>query len=84
MKYIISTRVADSPGFIEIDEAEFNLIKDARENLFEALYLEENLDFVIENYYEYETDLLAISSRMMIYGDGYFSMGRERNLISRR
>lgn len=84
MKYIISTRVADSPGFIEIDEAEFNLIKDAGENLFEALYLEENLDFVIENYYEYETDLLAISSRMMIYGDEYFSMGRERNLISRR
>lgn len=84
MKYIISTRVADSPGYIEIDEAEYNLIKGARENLFEALYLEENLDLVIENYYEYETDLLSISSRMMIFGDEYFSMGRERNLISRR
>ncbi len=84
MKYLISLRAADSPGFIEIDEAEYKLIKDARENLFEALYLEENLDLVIENYYEYETDLLSISSRMMIFHDNYFSMGRERSLISRR
>jgi hypothetical protein len=84
MKHIISLRVADSPGFIEIDEAEYNLIKDARGNLFEALYLEENLDLVIENYYEYESDLLSISSRMMIFNDDYFSMGRERSLLTRR
>jgi len=80
MKYLISMRAADAPGSIEIDEAEHNLIKDARENLFEALYLEEKLDVVIENYYEYETELLSMSSRMMIFNDDYFSMGRERNL----
>jgi len=84
MKHIISLRAADSPGFIEIDEAEYDFIKDARENLFEALYLEEILDLVIENYYEYETELLAMSSRMMIFNDEYFSMERERNLLSRR
>lgn len=50
MKHIISTITLGSPGFIEIDEVEYNSIKDARQNLFEALYLEEKLDLVTENY----------------------------------
>ena len=50
MRYGISKGVA---GFIEIDEAEYKLIKRAKENLYEALFLEEKLDLVTENYYEY-------------------------------
>jgi len=75
----------DFRGFIEIDEAEFLLIKSARQNLFEMLFLEEQLDLVTENFYEYETELLAIASRMMIFSnDDPMSMSRERNLIGRR
>jgi hypothetical protein len=85
MRYSITTFVSDSLGFIEIDEAEYNLIKNARENLFEDLFLEEKLDLVIENFYEYEADLLSMACRMVIYrDDNYFSMSRERNLVSRR
>jgi hypothetical protein len=85
MKYSITTIVAGSPGFIEIDEAEYLLIKSARQILFEMLFLEEQLDLVTENFYEYETELLAIASRMMIFSnDDQLSMSRERNLIGRR
>ena len=85
MRYGITKIVMGLPGFIEIDEAEYNLIKNARENLYEALFLEEKLDYVTENFYEYETEPLTIASRMMIFHDAnYFSMNRERSLISRR
>ena len=85
MRYGISKRVLGFRGFIEIDEAEYKLIKNARENLFEALFLEEKLDLVMENYYEYETELLSMASRMVVFhGDDYFSVSRDRNLISRR
>src|SRR5215216_6614682 len=85
MRYGISKRVMDFRGFIEIDEAEFLLIKSTRQNLFEMLFLEEQLDLVLENFYEYETELLAIASRIMIFSnDDQLSMSRERNLIGRR
>ena len=54
-------------------------------NLFEVLFLEEKLDLVTGNFYEYETELLSITSRMMIYrNDDYFSMNDDRIVISRR
>lgn len=72
-------------GFIVIDEVEYKRIKDARSNLFELLLLEENLDLVTENFQEYEEELLSIASRNMIFYDSdYFSMSRERNIVSRR
>jgi len=71
--------------FVEIDEAEYLLIKNARQNLLEVLFLEEKLDLVTENFYEYETELLSIASRMMIFNnDDHVAMSRERNLIGRR
>jgi hypothetical protein len=85
MRFGISKDVLGFPGFIEIDEAEYKLIKNARNNLFEALFLEEKLDLVTESFYEYETELLSMASRTMIFhDDDYFSISRERNLVSRR
>lgn len=85
MRYGISKVVLDSPGFVEIDKTEYMLIKNARENLFEALFLEEKLDLVTETFYEYETELLSMASRIMVFNNtDYFSMSKERNLISRR
>ena len=85
MKYGISKIVMGFSGFIDIDEVEYKCIKDARDNLFEMLFLEEKLDFVTENFHEYETELLSIASRSMIFHDvDYFSMSRERNIVSRR
>ena len=85
MKYMITTIVAGSPGFIEIDEAEYKRIKTAITNLFELLFFEEKLDLVTENFQEYEAELLLIASREMVFHDSdYFSMSKERNTVSRR
>jgi len=72
-------------GFVEIDEIGYLSANIARQNLLEILFLEEKLDLVMENFYEYETELLSIASRMMIFGhDDHISMSRERYLVSRR
>jgi hypothetical protein len=85
MKYEISTLVADSAGDIEIDEDEFKLIKNSKANLLESLYLEENLDFLLENYYEYELELLSIASRSMIFMEEYINpTHQKRNVVVRR
>ena len=84
MKYGITTLVA-SPSIVEIDEAQYKAIKYAMANLFEMLYLEENLDLVTENFQEYEVELLSIASRNTVFDNfDYFSMGRERNVVCRR
>jgi hypothetical protein len=85
MRYGISKIVVDFSGFIDIDEVEYKRIKDARVKLFESLFLEEKLDLVTENFYEYETELLLIASHSMIFKDeNYFSMSRDRNIVGRR
>jgi hypothetical protein len=85
MKYAIIRMTLGSSGVIDIDKSEYNLIKIARTKLFEAFYLEQKFDLVIENFYEYETELLSMASRVMIYQHAdYFSMTRERDLINRR
>lgn len=85
MKYLIARLTAGSPGTIKLDKVQYDLIKSSRQNLLEALYMEEKLDLLTENYSEYEADLLSIATRMMVFHNyDYFSMGQERNLISRR
>lgn len=85
MIYGIAKQTLDSPGLIEISEEEFRLIESSQENLFEVLYLEEKLDLVTENYYEYEVELLSLGCRLMIFrDDDYFSMSDDRNLLCRR
>src|SRR3990170_6563010 len=85
MKYAITTLVFGSPGFVYIDKDEYDLINSAIINLFELLFIEENLDLVTENFQEYEAELLKIATRGMVYHDeDYFSMSRDRNLVIRR
>ena len=85
MKYLIFNFTNDSPRYIEIEKEEFESILTARRNLFELLFLEEKSDFVTENYFEYEQELLSIASRQMIFTEfDYFSINKEKNLITRR
>lgn len=85
MKYIITTIVMGSPGFIEIDEVDYKRIKASIAYLFESLFIEENLDLVTENFQEYEAELLLMASHSLIFRDfDYFSMSIERNTVSRR
>ena len=85
MKYSITKIVNDSPGFIDIDQEEFEHISMSIENLFELLKIEDNFDLIIENFLEYEEELLSISLRNMItHFPDYFGANQSRNTISRR
>ena len=85
MKFGITRIVLGFPGFIEIDKAEYELVKVARTNLLELLLLEETFDILIENFQEYETELLSIASRDMIFSfTDDISMSNERIIVSRR
>lgn len=71
--------------FHELSLDEFKNMRTARDGLFEALYLEEKFDFLIENYLEFETELLAVAARHMVFNDREPRwMHNERNLIGRR
>jgi hypothetical protein len=85
MKFGITRLVAGFSGFIEIDKTEYEYIKIARANLFELLLLEETFDILIENFQEYEAELLSIASRDMVFNfDDNVSMSHERIIVSRR
>ncbi|MCX5737033.1 MAG: hypothetical protein NTZ61_00765, partial [Proteobacteria bacterium] len=51
------------PGFIELSETEFESLRDAREAVFDVLGLEEKLDLLVENYAEFEQELLEVALR---------------------
>ena len=85
MKHGITQLVWTSPGLVGISEQEYRSISLARKNLFEALFLEEKFDLVTENYFEYETELLSLSTRFMVFGNqDYERMQSEMNLVNRR
>jgi hypothetical protein len=85
MKYIITPRLVGSEEVIKIDEQEYIDIKTAIANLLELFYIEEDFDLILENYIEYEIELLSIASRTMIFpNDDYYSISRDRKTISRR
>ncbi len=85
MKFGITRIALGFPGFIEIDRAEYELVKVARTNLLELLLLEETFDILIENFQEYEAELLSIASRDMIFGfTDDISSSNERIIVSRR
>lgn len=63
MSYIISISNSNSDASCEINASEYEQIKISRLNLLEFLFMEEKLDFIVENYLEFETELLSIATR---------------------
>ena len=85
MRYGITKAIFGDHGFIEIDKVEYEQIKDALSNLIELLVLEENLDLVMENFQEYEAELLLMASRRMVFQDNdILAMSNQRVIMSRR
>ena len=85
MKFGITRLVIGFSGFIEIDKAEYERIKVARTNLLELLLLEETFDVLIENFQEYEAELLSIASRDLVFSfHDDNSISRERIIVARR
>lgn len=53
--------------FIPISKSKFNQVGRSKNILIEALRIEEKFELLLENFIEYETDLMDISNRFMIY-----------------
>lgn len=85
MNYGITKHVSNFFDVLELSEEDYVAAKMAIENMYELLFLEEKLDLVVENYLEYETDLLSAANRFMMFQNHTYSLlNYERNLISRR
>ena len=85
MSFALTKAVIGCDLFVEISETEYQAISNAKDCLFEALYLEQKLDIVIENYLEFEMELLASSTRHMVHRNtDYHWLQEEGNRINRR
>lgn len=68
MKYLLAKRTLGSSVAIKITEQEYKKIKTAKNNLLEILYIEEKFDIFVDNYLEFEMDLLNYAARHMVRG----------------
>ena len=85
MPFALTKAVLGCGLFVDISEEEYWAINDSKSCLFEALYLEQKLDIVIEDYIEFEMELLASSTRQMVNRNQDYSWFQiEGNKINRR
>lgn len=84
-KYQIRRYVAGSKEFIKISEEEYKKIKEAKDNLFQTLFIEEKFDMVLENYFEFEETVLNSGLKNMIFrNQDYNWLLSEKRIVSRR
>lgn len=67
MKYGITKPIYTSEAFIELTESEFDAVKTAKANLITVVGIEEKFDLLIENYAEYERELLNLSFDQLLF-----------------
>jgi len=83
--YSLRQLVSGSSGVVELSQVEYTKISKAIESLRELYYIEEKLDLVTENYCEFESELLDISSKRMIFSNLEYDLAQDtRVLINRR
>jgi hypothetical protein len=85
MQYWITKPFIGYRDFIEISLKEFEAAKTSKQNLLEALTIESKFNLVIENYAEYERELLELSlNHMMVSNHDWFSFQKEIYTINRK
>ncbi len=85
MKYLLRQRLAGAHEIVEINFKEYKSIHNSMDNLLELFLIEEEFDLAIDNYYEYEVELLSVAGKIMIYtNDDYYSISRDRRTLCRR
>ncbi len=74
-----------SSAFSPLLETEFNSIRRAKAGMLECFFIEQKFDFLIENYLEFEKDLLCATADHMVIGtqDSYWYQSK-RDLFNRR
>lgn len=85
MLYKLSRMVLGSSAYAEISSQEFTEIVKAKECLIEALYIEEKFSLIVDNYLEFEIDLLEGAARSMIrFKANYGEFQLDRTRVNRR
>jgi hypothetical protein len=85
ISYELRRQVLDSKDAISIDKAKYTELYDAQEVLLHALFIEEKLDLLLENFVEYEIGSLSIGlSRIVFQRNDYIELRNDVNLINRR
>lgn len=85
MRYGIANLVIGKNPFVRLTEKEFNEIKLAHRSLTEILYIEEKFNLVMENYAEYEKELLVLTTDAMIFTDiSYSGFQAQKHTVNRR
>jgi hypothetical protein len=84
MAYGLTRRVINSSSFTPLSEGEYHNLVRSMNNLHSIVFIEEQLDLMIGNYIELETDLLAMATRGMISAGSVDEYIRERNFIVNR
>jgi hypothetical protein len=85
ISYELRRQVMDSKGAVSIDEKKYAELDHAQEVLLHALYIEEKLGLLLENFVEYEAELLSIGlSRMVFQRNDYTEFRDDVSLINRR
>lgn len=85
MIYKLTRMVLGSSDYVEISDNHFRDIEKARDCLIEALYIEEKFSLVVDNYLEFEVDLLEGAARTMVrFTPKYSDFQMDRSRINRR
>jgi len=86
MQYVVRRMTIDGGAdYIVVSRAQFEDAKCARKGLLDALSIEEKFDILIENYFEFERDLLEITLRNTLFHEkDWSSFQSEIHLIDRR
>ncbi len=85
MKYGIISRSSGCGTIIEISSEEFAEVSKVKSNLKHALFIEEKLNYILENYCEFERELLDSSVDNMLFSDlDWSKLVNEAHAINRR
>lgn len=67
MRYDIAQRWTGGKGKLQITEAEFQSIREAKKGAVSAMLIEEKLDLLLDNFIEYEGDFLQLALRSAVF-----------------
>lgn len=85
MEHGLARLVIGSRKFVVLSQSEYDDIRLARNLLLQGLFIEQKFDLLIDDYLEFETELLEIGARQMIRGGGSWTEFQDqRNHMNRR
>lgn len=85
MRYGITRTTLNCNNLLNISPQEFEDAKDARRNLFEVLSIEEKLNIVLENFAEFEPELIVNSLNQMMFSGRNWSLSMDEiHKVNRR